>query len=80
MSKNKLEIVSLPIGNLQDIPGMLRRIANNMESGESVTPRVLIMVADGPDGDLDVYGLGDFSDITNTVGLLARAQLNIALG
>ena len=71
---SKLSVVDLPVGNFLDIPGMLRRIADDMTSGESKTPDRLIMIAELSDGSLDVYGLGGYADTARIVGLLTLAQ------
>lgn len=74
----RLRVVEIPTGNLQDVPGMLRRIADQIDAKERVNPDHLIMVFENPDGSIDIFGLGDFNDTARVVGLLAMAQYKMA--
>jgi len=49
--------VPLPVGDLRDIPLMLRRLADDIQSGAVAGVHSVIVVAKGD--DLHVYGLGD---------------------
>jgi hypothetical protein len=73
-----LSVVEIPVGNLMDIPGMLRRIADNMENGEDEVPDKLILIAERVSGKIIVYGLGGYNDTARIVGLLEMAKIKVA--
>lgn len=75
---SELRVVQLPTGNLQDIPGMLRRIADRMESGEVRMPAqaVLVAVEDAPAGpsDIGLFVLGGECKVPELLGTLELAK------
>jgi hypothetical protein len=73
-----LSVVEIPVGNLMDIPGMLHRIANNMETGADEVPDKLILIAERVGGKIIVYGLGGYNDTARIIGLLEMAKLKLA--
>lgn len=71
-------VKTLPVAKLNDVPGMLRRTADKMESGELEIPAMLIMVA-ATGGSVTCYGFGDSCNNAELVGLLEMGKLKMAL-
>ena len=70
----KFEVVQIPCTTMQDIPGMLRNLANDIESGEMGEARQLVYVLDTGSGVVDVGLLG------MSASLVAEAYLLLAAG
>lgn len=70
----KFEVVQIPCTTVQDIPGMLRNLANDIESGEMGEARQLVYVLDTGEGAVDVGLLG------TAASMGAEAYLLLACG
>lgn len=77
----KFEVVELPTTPLQDIPAMLRNLAESIESGELGTVSQIAYVLDIGDGMVDVGLMGrSASPGTEAYFLLACGQKKIMGG
>lgn len=77
----KFEVVELPTTPLQDIPAMLRNLAESIESGELGTVSQLAYVLDVGEGAVDVGLMGQsHSPGTEAYFLLACGQKHILRG
>lgn len=72
-------VVKLDVPNLRDVPQMLRKLADDIESGKQPQSRHTIVVNVTPDGGLVVYGFGDVETLPTEVGLLHLAALKISI-
>lgn len=72
-------MVKLDTGNLQDIPDMLRRYADQLESGLAPMPTQLAMVTADAEGGVCVRCFGDLPTILVAVGLLQFGILHLTL-
>ena len=72
----KFEVVQIPCTTMQDIPGMLRNLANDIESGELGNVSQVVYVLDAGEGAVDVGLLGTAA--AAAVG--AEAYLLLAAG
>jgi len=70
----KFEVVQIPCTTVQDIPGMLRNLANDIESGELGNVSQVVYVLDAGEGVVDVGLLG----MSASMG--AEAYLLLACG
>lgn len=71
----KFEVVQIPCTTMQDIPGMLRNLANDIESGELGNVSQVVYVLDAGEGAVDVGLLG-----TAAAAVGAEAYLLLAAG
>lgn len=76
----KFEVVQIPCTTVQDIPGMLRNLANDIESGEMGEARQLVYVLDTGSGVVDVGLLGTAAVGAEAYLLLAAGQKHILEG
>lgn len=77
----KFEVVQIPCTTVQDIPGMLRNLAESIESGELGTVSQLAYVLDVGEGTVDVGLMGQsHSPGTEAYFLLACGQKKIMGG
>ena len=77
----KFEVVQIPCTTMHDIPGMLRNLANDIESGEMGEARQLVYVLDTGSGVVDVGLMGQsHSPGTEAYFLLACGQKKIMGG
>lgn len=74
-----LNVVQLPVGNLQDVPGMLRRIADMIERGEEPNPHHAVMVTCDKDGHTHAYCFGDVPNVVTAVGVLQYGILHLTI-
>ena len=70
----KFEVVQIPCTTMHDIPGMLRKLADDLESGELGNVSQVVYVLDAVDGVVDVGLLG------TTASAGAEAYLLLAAG
>ncbi len=70
----KFEVVQIPCTTMHDIPGMLRHLANDIESGELGNVSQVVYVLDAGEGAVDVGLLG----MSASMG--AEAYLLLACG
>lgn len=61
---------------LNDIPGQLEALAEDIRKGEQTAQRVLVTIEDD-DGDIAVFGYGMLRTAMHDVGMLAYAQRDI---
>ena len=73
------KVVNIPVPNLRDTPKMLRRMADRIESGELVVPRLMVVVHQDEDGKITNFGFGDETNLTELIGLLERSKFQLAL-
>lgn len=66
-----LKVVPLPVLDLREIPANLRRLADEIEKGE--TPHAAIVVLGMKDGEAQVYGYGPNMDGLRLLGWLQLA-------
>lgn len=76
----KFEVVQIPCTTVQDIPGMLRNLANDIESGEMGEARQLVYVLDTGSGVVDVGLLGSAAAVGAEAYLLLAAGQKHILG
>lgn len=75
-----LKVVEIGTPNFTDIPAMLRRTADDIESGRIARPRAVVMILDNEDGSIDLEGLGfPPTDVRALVGLIEMAKMRVAL-
>ncbi len=70
----KFDVVQIPCTTMHDIPGMLRNLANDIESGELGNISQVVYVLDAGEGAVDVGLLG----MSASMG--AEAYLLLACG
>jgi hypothetical protein len=70
----KFEVVQIPCTTMHDIPGMLRNLANDIESGELGNVSQVVYVLDAGEGAVDVGLLG------TAASMGAEAYLLLACG
>lgn len=58
----------------QDIPSIMRRVADQIEAGEIDPKTVIAIMVDGDD-QLDLYGWGVEPSTFEVAGIIAEAQL-----
>lgn len=74
-----LKVVEIGTPNLADIPAMLRRNADLIESGEAPRPIGAVLVTENEDGTIGLYGFGHPpKDVKGLVGLLEMAKIGAA--
>ena len=78
-AKDGPNIVPIGTPNLRDVPNMLRRLADMMESGEVDKAVHAIVVTDDDVGKVDVYGYGNVGALTNEIGLLQMAVIKLSI-
>lgn len=75
-----LKIVDIGKKSLMDIPGKLEEIVERIASGEIDYPHKAILLLEGEDGTLQVFGLGDTGDSNTAIGMLQRASVWLCNG
>lgn len=73
MLKSMAEIVRFP-SKCGDVVAMLRKLADDVESGEVVTQRVVVVIDDN--SGLQVRGFGD-ADATQSIAMLQRGVVKM---
>lgn len=68
-----LNVVPLPVNNLNDIPAMLRRFADDLEAEVYGSMRTIVMTLETQDG-LHCFGWGQADDPLRNAGLLDAAK------
>ena len=76
----KFEVVQIPCTTMQDIPGMLRNLADSVESGELGNVSQAVYVLDTGEGVVDVGLLGTATAIGAEAYLLLAAGQKHLLG
>lgn len=64
---------ALPVPGLHNIPEMLRRVADSIESGDYCHNGEAVLLLPNPDGGMEIFGWGT-ADATSTYYMLGRAQ------
>jgi hypothetical protein len=72
-----VKVVDLPTGNLQDIPGMVERIAARMRVGDDQTPSKMLWIAQFEDGSITVGALGACRSIAESIGILELGKATL---
>ena len=67
-----MNIVPLPVQNLNNVPALARQLADDIEAGEYGNVRRVIVVMDAD--DLRTFSWGDIGDAYAGVGLLDAAK------
>jgi methyl coenzyme M reductase alpha subunit len=76
MTKPTLSLVAdLPVGNLADIPALLRKLADDIEAGSLGTVHAAAVVLEAP--GLPVYGFGATGYSQNASELHSMAHLKL---
>lgn len=73
----KLSVVPIGIRNMKDIPNGLRRLADDLESGEFSGFGTAIVILGGDSLTPFVYGYGERASPLECCGWLARASAKI---
>lgn len=68
-----MKVVELPVNNLMDIPGMLRKYAADIEDHPEIAVRVVIVSEDDHE-EISCRGYGDAGDIIRMIGLLEKGK------
>ena len=76
----KFEVVQIPCTTVQGIPGMLRNLANDIESGELGNVSQVVYVLDAGEGAVDVGLLGAAAAVGAEAYLLLAAGQKHILG
>mgnify|MGYP003402815768 FL=1 len=76
----KFEVVQIPCTTMQDIPGMLRNLADDIESGELGNVSQVVYVLDAGEGAVDVGLLGTAAAVGAEAYLLLAAGQKHILG
>jgi hypothetical protein len=74
-----MKVVELRKTNLTDVPACLRVLADKMENGDVRPSAHCIVVSEGPDGGIDLYGYGEVGTRATEVGLLQMAVVQMAI-
>lgn len=78
------KVVAIPCSNLADIPGMLRKMASDIEDGKVsiAETRTALVILHHKDGKTDVYSYGPASDFYYSIATLdvAKEQMLRGLG
>ncbi len=63
---------AIPIGvpNLRDVPGMLSKLADDIDAGRKPSIDMAVLVGRQTDGSIVCYGWGDVPNMVTAVGLL----------
>jgi hypothetical protein len=69
-------VTELPIGNVQDIPEMLRLLADDIEEGQWGDVATLIGVMVGPEGVAHVT-YGEAGSIYDLMGIFETAKMQV---
>ena len=70
-----MNIVPLPVQNLNNVPALARQLADDIEAGEYGNVSRVIVVRDAD--DLHTFGWGDIGDAYAGVGLLDAAKFTM---
>lgn len=73
----ELKVVPIGIRSLKDVPENLRRLANDLESGEFQGFGTAIVILCGDNGGMYIYGYGERASPLECAGWLARAQAKV---
>ena len=68
-------VSELPVGNLQDVAGMARRFADDVDNGEWPGIHRAIVVVQTEDGVLTILGWGENSTAFEMMGICEAAKL-----
>lgn len=68
-------VSDLPVGNLQDIAGMARRFADQVDAGDYAEVHRVISIVQGEDGVLTILGWGENSTAFEMMGICEAAKL-----
>ena len=72
-----MTVVDFPISTpLTDVPGRLRKLADDIESGEQSARIAIIVVVDNHD-ETSVLGYGDIGTSAEALGWMVRAMRGI---
>ena len=63
-------ITELPRATLQDVPTVLRSIADQLESGVYGPPLNAVVVTESKEGRIEVFGAGSFNEWLHSIALL----------
>lgn len=73
-----MNIVEFPLPNLNDIPALLRRLADDIENGSHDTPLSLAAVMETDTG-INLFGFGA-ADSMKSIGLFSIGQAILTAG
>lgn len=73
-----MKVVELRQQNLTNVPACLRALADKMAKGDVPPSAHCIVVSEGPDGEIMLYGYGEIGVRSTEVGLLHLAALKMA--
>lgn len=73
-----MNVVEFPLPNLNDIPALLRRLADDIENGSHDTPLSLAAVMETDTG-INLFGFGT-ADNMRSIGLFSVGQTVLASG
>lgn len=76
MSEPKLEVVKLPVIDLRDVAGGLRKLADRIEAGECSAEAAIVTVIKPGGGNPEIYGYGPNLDPFRLVGMLQLGVLS----
>lgn len=74
-----MNVVQMRTHNLQDIPAMLRQLADSIEGGAEPAQQAVVALV-GPEGAVKVYGYGDIGPAHETIGVLQVAVATLVNG
>jgi len=72
------KLVTLPTINFANVPAALRNLADLIERGDSPASAHCIVVSEGEDGEIALYGYGQVGTRATEVGLLQMAVIAMA--
>lgn len=69
-----MNVVPLPVSNLNDIPAMIRKLADAIENGDHGEVDTCLVVLDHDTG-ITQFGFGDVNGRYHVIGLLETAKM-----
>lgn len=73
----KDNVAPIPVGNLQDIAGMARRFADQLDAAEFGDVIRSVVIAQRDDGSLTIFGWGENSSAYELMGIFEAAKLRV---
>lgn len=75
-----VNLVELPSATLQDVPTVLRSLADNIEAGHygRAINAVVVLETDDEGMRIELFGAGGHNGVRITMGLLAMGQAQLA--
>ena len=76
LAVDNTNVETLPVGNLQDIGGMLRKLADDLDASAHGDVISVVSIVVRPDG-LSIFGFGDNCSAYEMMGMFEAAKLRV---